>query len=96
MVELRSGTNTEGLNPTTTEVRDPNIPESIMIAGQGNQDENQQMQVQDPNQQQGQTPVAPQGVYIAGTYPATLARAAQGKPSYRPPQFAFTTPPVRQ
>jgi hypothetical protein len=96
MVELRSGTNTEGLNPTTTEVRDPNIPESIMIAGQGNQDENQQMQVQDPNQQQGQTPVAPQGVYIAGTYPATLARAAQGTPSYRPPQFAFTTPPVRK
>ncbi len=38
---------------------------------------------------------AAQGVYVGGTYPATLTRAAQGTPSYRPPQFAFTTPPVR-
>jgi len=51
--------------------------------------------VQDPNQQQGQTPAAAQGVYVGGTYPATLTRAAQGTPSYRPPQFAFTTPPAR-
>jgi hypothetical protein len=91
MVELRSGTNTGG-----QEVRDPNIPENIEITTQGVQDADQQTQVQDPNQQQGQTPGAPQGVYIAGTYPATLARTAQGTPSYRPPQFAFTTPPVRQ
>jgi hypothetical protein len=52
--------------------------------------------VQGPNQQQGQTPAAAQGVYVGGTYPATLTRAAQGTPSYRPPQFAFTTPPARQ
>jgi hypothetical protein len=49
----------------------------------------------DPSNQQGQPQGAAQGVYIGGSYPATLARAAQGTPSYRPPQFAFTTPPVR-
>jgi hypothetical protein len=91
MVELRSGINTGG-----QEGRDPNIPENIEITTQGVQDANQQMQVQDPTQQPGQTQGAPQGVYIAGTYPATLARTAQGTPSYRPPQFAFTTQPVRQ
>jgi len=57
--------------------------------------QNQGAQVQDPSQQQGQSPAAAQGVYVGGTYPATLTRAAQGTPSYRPPQFAFTTPPVR-
>jgi hypothetical protein len=49
----------------------------------------------DPSNQQGQPAVAAQGVYVGGTYPATLTRTAQGTPSYRPPQFAFTTPPVR-
>jgi hypothetical protein len=49
----------------------------------------------DPTNQQGQPADAAQGVYVGGTYPATLTRAAQGTPSYRPPQFAFTTPPVR-
>jgi hypothetical protein len=34
-------------------------------------------------------------VNVGGTYPATLTRAAQGTPSYRPTQFAFTTPTVR-
>jgi len=34
-------------------------------------------------------------VYVGGTYPATLTSAAPGTPSYRPPQFAFTTPPIR-
>jgi hypothetical protein len=96
MVELRSGTNTGGQNPSTPEVRDPNIPEKIEIAGQGDQNVNQGAQVQDPSQQQGQTPVAAQGVYVGGTYPTTLTRAAQGTPSYRPPEFAFTTPPARQ
>jgi hypothetical protein len=43
----------------------------------------------------GQSPAAAQGVYVGGTYPVTLTRAVQGTPSYRPPQFAFTTPPVR-
>ncbi len=28
--------------------------------------------------------------------PATLTRAAQGTPPYRPPKFAFTTPQLRQ
>jgi hypothetical protein len=96
MVELRSGTTTGGQNPSTPNLRDPNIPENIEIAGQGDQNVNQAAQVQDSNQQQGQTPVAAQGVYVGGTYPATLTRAAQGTPSYRPPQFAFTTPPARQ
>jgi hypothetical protein len=96
MVELRSGTNTGGQNPSTPEVRDPNIPENIEITGQGDQNVNQGAQVQDPSQQQGQTPVAVQGVYDGGTCPATLARAAQGTPTYRPPQFAFTTPQARQ
>jgi hypothetical protein len=95
MVELRSGTNTGGQNPSTPDGRDPNIPENIEITGQGEQDVNQAAQVQDPSQQQGQSPAAAQGVYVGGTYSATLTRAAQGTPSYRPPQFAFTTPPVR-
>jgi hypothetical protein len=85
MVELRSGTNTGGQNPSTPEVRDPNIPENIEITGQGNQDVNQVAQVQDPSQQQGEAPAAVQGVYVGETYPATLTRATQGTPSYRPP-----------
>jgi hypothetical protein len=96
MVELRSGTTTGGENPRTPNVRDPNIPEDIEIASQGDQAVNQRAQVQSPSQQQGQTPAAAQGVYVGGTYPATLTRAAQGTPSYRPPQFAFTTPQPRQ
>jgi len=95
MVELRSGTNTGGQNPSTPDGRDPNIPENIEIAGQGDQTTNQGVQVQDPSYQQGQPSPAAQGVYVGGTYPANLARSAQGTPSYRPPQFAFTTPPVR-
>jgi len=75
--------------------KDPNTPENIEITGQGDQTANQGAQVQDPSQQQGQSPAVAQGVYVGGTYPATLTRAAQGTPSYRPPQFAFTTPPVR-
>jgi hypothetical protein len=77
-------------------VRDPNIPENIEIASQGDLAVDQSAQVQSPNQQQGQTPSAVQGVYVGGTYPATLTRAAQGTPPYRPPQFAFTTPQPRQ
>jgi hypothetical protein len=96
MVELRSGTTTGGENPRTPNVRDPNIPEDIEIASQGDQAVNQGAQVQSPSQQQGQTPAAAQGVYFGGTYPATLTRAAQGTPSYRPRQLAFTTPPARQ
>jgi hypothetical protein len=96
MVELRSGTTTDGQNPRTTDVRDPNNPENIEIASQGDQNVNQGAQVQSPDQQQGQTPAAAQGVYVGGTYPATLMRAAQGTPSYRPPQFAFTTPQAGQ
>jgi hypothetical protein len=96
MVELRSGTTTGGQNPSTPDVRDTNIPENIEIVSQGVQNVNQGAQVQSPSQQQGQSPAAAQGVYVGGTYPATLARAAQGTPSYRPPQFAFTTPPARQ
>jgi len=49
MVELRSGTNTGGQNPSTPEVRDPNIPENIEITGQGDQSANQGAQVQDPS-----------------------------------------------
>ncbi|MFN9979403.1 MAG: hypothetical protein ACK53Y_05795, partial [bacterium] len=57
---------------------------------------NQGAQMMDTANQQGQPAEgAAQGVYVGGTYPATLTRAAQGTPSYRPPQFAFTTPPVR-
>jgi hypothetical protein len=95
MVELRSGRNTGGQNPSTPDGRDPYIPENIEIVGQGDQTANQGALVQDPSQQQGQTQAAAQGVYVGGTYPATLTRAAQGTPSYRPPQFAFTIPPVR-
>jgi hypothetical protein len=95
MVELRSGTNTGGQDPSTTDGRDPNIPENIEVAEQGDQTANQGAQMIDPSNQQGQPSVAAQGVYVGGTYPATLARTAQGTPSYRPPQFAFTTPPVR-
>jgi hypothetical protein len=95
-MELRSGTTTDGQNPRTPDERDPNIPEDIEITSQGVQVVNQGAQVQSPNQQQGQTPAAAQGVYVGGTYPATLMRATQGTPSYRPPQFAFTTPQARQ
>ena len=95
MVELGSGTNTGGQNPSTPDGRDPNIPENIEVAEQGDQTTNQGAQVQDPNDQQGQSPAAAQGVYVGGTYPATLARSAQGTPSYRPSQFAFTTPLIR-
>jgi len=94
MVELRSGTQTVGQEPSTTEGRDPNIPENIKITEQGEQIVNQGAQMLDPSNQQGQLSVAAQGVYVGGTYPATLTRTAQGTPSYRPPQFAFTTPPV--
>jgi hypothetical protein len=94
MVELRSGKNTGGQNPSTPEVRDPNIPENIELTGQRDQSASQGTQVQDPSQQ-GQSPAAAQGVYVGGTYPATLTRAAQGTPTYKPPQFAFTTPSVR-
>jgi len=95
MVELRSGTHIGGQNPSTPEVRDPNIPENIEITGQGDQTANQGAQMQDPSQQQGQSPAAAQEVYVGGTYPETLTRAAQGTPTYKPPQFAFTTPSVR-
>ncbi len=63
MVELRSGMNTGGKNPSTPDGRDPNIPENIEITGQGDQNVNQGTQVQDPSQQQGQTPAAAQGVF---------------------------------
>jgi hypothetical protein len=96
MVELRSGTNTGGQEPRTAEGRDPNIPEDIEVIDQGDQMTNQGAQMMDPVNQQGQPAEgAAQGVYVGGTYPATLARAEQGTSSYRPPQFAFTTPPVR-
>jgi hypothetical protein len=95
MVKLRSGTNTGGQNPSTPDGRDPNIPENIEVAEQGDQTANQGAQMLDPSNQQRQPPVAAQGVYVGGTYQATLARTAQGTPSYRPPQFAFTTPSVR-
>jgi hypothetical protein len=96
MVELRSGTTTGGENPRTPNVRDPNIPENIKIASQGDLAVDQGAQVHSPSQQQGQTPAPAQGVYVGGAYPATLTRAAQGTPPYRPPQFAFTTPQPRQ
>jgi hypothetical protein len=95
MVELRSGSTTGGENPRTPDVRDPNIPENIEIASQGDLAVDQSAQMQSPNQQ-GQPPSAVQGVYVGGTYPATLTRAAQGTPPYRPPQFVFTTPQPRQ
>jgi hypothetical protein len=41
MVELRSGTTTGGQNPSAPDVRDPNIPENIEIARQGDQNVNQ-------------------------------------------------------
>ena len=96
MVELRSGTNTGGQEPRTSEGRDPNIPDDIEVINQEDQMANQGVQMMDPCNQQGQPAEgAAQGVYVGGTYPATLSRAAQGTSSYRPPQFAFTTPPVR-
>jgi hypothetical protein len=82
MVELRSGTNTGGQEPSTTEGRDPNIPENIEVTEQGDQMANQGAQMMDPNNQQGQPAVAAQGVYVGGTYPATLTRAAQGTSFY--------------
>ena len=63
MVELRSGTNTGGQKPSTTEGRDPNIPEDIEVTGQGEQTANQGVQMMDPSNQQGQPEVAAQGVY---------------------------------
>jgi hypothetical protein len=51
MVELRSGMNTGSQNPSTPDGRDPNIPENIEIAGQGDQITNQGAQVQDPSYQ---------------------------------------------
>jgi hypothetical protein len=96
MVELRSGTTTGGDNTRTPGTRDPSIPENIEMASQGDLAVDQGAQLQSPNQTQGQTAVAPQGVYVGGTYPATLTIAAQGTPHYRPPQFAFTTPQPRQ
>ncbi len=77
MVELRSGTTTQ--NPRTPDVRDPNIPENIEIASQGDLAVDQGAQVQAPSQPQ-QTPATAQGVYVGGTYPATLTRAAQSTP----------------
>ena len=76
MVELRSGTTTGGENPRTPNVRDPNIPENIEIASQGDLAVDQGAQVHSPSQQQEQTPAPAQGVYVGGTYPATLTRAA--------------------
>jgi len=35
MVELRSRKTTGGQNPSTPDVRDPNIPESIEVESQG-------------------------------------------------------------
>jgi hypothetical protein len=95
MVELRSGTTTGARNPRTPDARDPNIPENIEIANQGCLAADQSAQIQSQNQYQGQTPSAAQGVYVGGTYPETLTRAAQGTPPYRPPQSAFTTPQPR-
>ena len=96
MVELRSGTTTGGDNTRTPGTRDLSIPKNIVIASQGDLAMDQGAQLQSPNQNQGQTPAAAQGIYVGGTYPATLARAVQGTPPYRPPQFAFTTPQPRQ
>jgi hypothetical protein len=96
MVELRSGTTTGGDNTRTPGTRDLNIPENIQIESQGDLAVNQGAQLQSPNQNQGQAPTAAQGVYVVGTYPATLTRAAQGTPPNRPPQFAFTTLQPRQ
>jgi hypothetical protein len=53
MVELRSGTNTGGQEPRTTEGRYPNIPENIEVIGQGEQMANQGAQRMDPTNQQG-------------------------------------------
>jgi hypothetical protein len=79
VVELRSGTNTGGQEPRIAEGRDPNIPEDIEVIDQGDQMANQGAQMMDPTNQQGQPAEgAAQGVYVGGTYPATLARAAQG------------------
>jgi hypothetical protein len=98
MVELRSGTTTGGDKIRTPGTRDPNIPENIEVANQDDQGEAVDLggQLQSPNQNQGQPPAAAQGVYVGGTYPATLARAAQSTPTYRPSQFVFTTPQPRQ
>jgi hypothetical protein len=74
MVELRSGTNTGGQEPRTTEGRDPNIPENIEVTQQGDQTANQGAQMMDPTNQQGQPADASQGVYVGGTYPETLTR----------------------
>ena len=62
MVELRSGTNTGGQNPSTSDGRDPNIPENIEVAEQADQTANQGAQMQNPSNQQEQPPVAAQGV----------------------------------
>jgi hypothetical protein len=48
MVELRSRTNTGGQEPSTTEGRDPNIPEDIEVIEQGVQMANQGAQMIDP------------------------------------------------
>jgi hypothetical protein len=68
MVELRSGTTTGGDNTRTPGAIDPNNPESIEIASQGDLAGDQRAQLQSPNQNQGQTPTAAQGVYVGGTY----------------------------
>jgi hypothetical protein len=49
MVELRSGTNTGGQEPSTTDGRDPNIPENIEVTEQGEQTANRGAQVMDPS-----------------------------------------------
>jgi hypothetical protein len=95
MVELRSGTNTVGQNPSTPDGRDPNIPENIEITGQGDQTANQGAQMQDPRSTTGTITSCSTRSICRRNLPSNSGRAAQGTPSYRPPQFAFTTPPVR-
>ncbi len=74
MVELRSGTNTGGQEPRTSEGRDPNIPEDIEVTNQGDQMPNQGVQMMDPINQQGQPAEdAAQGVYVGGTSAVSLA-----------------------
>jgi len=51
MVELRSGTNTGGQEPSTTQGIDPNIPEDIEVVGQGEQMANQGAQMMDSTNQ---------------------------------------------
>jgi hypothetical protein len=61
-VDQEKRTNTGGQEPSTTEGRDPNIPENIEVTEQGDQMANQGAQMIDPTNQQGQPAVAAQGV----------------------------------